>query len=289
MLQKRSLSGRLFKLWFAPVDAVRLDTFRVFIGIALSLYMLFRWAYAAEWLTQNGFHLSSACDPCCDWSVPLLKIRGLWVFAAVFFGGIFLFTVGRQVRWAALVSLIGLIYVSAADPLSFFSPNKILMCILAVFVLAPAGRYWFSSDKTIKYISAWPVRTLQAFIIIHLFMAGWSKIVFGEWSFNLYVLWTQMQGTFRTDLAAFLLRHMPIAGWKGMQMGSLLFELFAPVLLIVPSFRRIGIIGGVIFQLMIALTMKHLIYFNLINISFFALFIDEAFWHSILGNKMEKK
>ena len=43
----------------------------------------------------------------------------------------------------------------------------------------------------------------------------------------------------------------------------------------VKPLRKPGIFCGLIFQLMIAVTMKHLIYFNLIMASFFVLFIDE--------------
>jgi hypothetical protein len=219
---------KYFKLWFSPVDSLRLDIFRTMIGLSLFFYMRFRWAYADEWLTQKGYHLSPAYDPYFDRVIPLLTEPWLTVFGIVFFSSIILFTIGWKIRLTALTSFLCLLYVSAADPLAFFSPNKVLICTLAVFIFSSEGRCWLSSTEP-RYISAWPLRTLRAFIIIHLFTAGWSKVVFGEWLYNPYVLWTQIQGTFCTDFAAFLLRHLPVKAWTFLQMMSLLFELLVPV------------------------------------------------------------
>jgi hypothetical protein len=122
---------------------------------------------------------------------------------------------------------------------------------------------------------------LQTTIIIHLFTAGWSKVVFGEWLVNPYVLWTQMHGTFRTEFAAFLLNHLPLKIWAFFQLFSLMFELLAPVLFLKKNFHWIAFLWGGAFQIMIALTMGHLIYFNLIILSFFVLFITPEYLKNI--------
>jgi hypothetical protein len=167
-----------------------------------------------------------------------------------------------------------LIDVTAADQLAAFSPNKLLILIMSVFACATHGAHWSLCRRNATKHSVWPVRILQITIIIHLFTAGSTKVVFGEWLSNPYVLWTQMQGTYRTDLAAFLLNVLPPKFWVFLQINALLFELFCPVLFIRKHLRWIAFVWGGAFQLMIALTMHGLIYFNLIILSFFVLFVD---------------
>lgn len=278
-----SLGQSLKHFWFGPVDPIRLKAFRVCLGISLLLYMAFRWWHAGEWLTADGFHISPANLPYFEWTVPLLPQEMLPVFGILFFGSMVAFIAGWQVKWTGWLVLAGLVYVSAADQLAFFSPNKIL--IGAIFILAAStlGGYARRQDERAAAASAWPLRILQLTAMIHLFMAGWAKIgVGGEWLAKPYVVWTQMQGTYRTDFAAFLLNTLPQRGWILLQWSALLFELCFPFLLAIKRLRWIAIVWGIGFQLMIALTMKHLIYFNLIMVSFFVLFLDEeqlrAWW-----------
>jgi len=267
---------RQFQFWLGPRDAIRLQFFRVCIGLSLLFYMGFRWQYVGEWLTDAGFHISPANLPYFDLTVPLLTNQVAPWFGLVFFASIIAFIVGWQLRITSWIVLAGLVYVSAADQLAFFSPNKILLVSIFVLSASTVGGYERRTGDRRSAPSVWPLRILQATCMIHLFMAGWAKITFGgEWLVKPYVFWTQVQGTYRTDAAAFLLNSVPMKGWYYLQWSALIFELLFPVMLIYKPARRIGIMCGFIFQLMIALTMKHLIYFNLIMISYFVLFIDE--------------
>jgi hypothetical protein len=265
-----------FQFWLGACDPIRLQAFRMCIGISLLLYMGFRWQYAGEWLTEVGFHISPSNLPYFDWAVPLLPEKMVSWFGLVFFTGISAFIGGWQLRIVSWLVLAGLVYVSAADQLAFFSSNKILIISVCVLAVSTVGGFARRRGDRQSAPSVWPIRILQATAMIHLFMAGWAKIAFGgEWLVKPYVFWTQVQGTYRTDAASFLLQHLPLRGWYVLQWSALIFELLFPLLLIVKPWRRSGIAGGIIFQLSIAVLMKHLIYFNLIMISFFVLFIDE--------------
>lgn len=264
------------RFWLGPGGAVRLEAFRVCIGIALFFYMGFRWQYGREWLTAAGFHVSPASLPYFDWAVPLLPEKLLPWFGLGFFAAIIAFIFGWRLNIVSWLVLAGTVYVSAADQLAFFSPNKILIVSLFVVAAATLGGYARRAGDRHRAPSVWPVRILQATAMLHLFMAGWAKIAFGgEWLVKPYVFWTQVHGTYRTDAAAFLLQHLPAGGWYVLQYAALSFELLFPLLLVIKPLRRAGLAGGVVFQLSIALLMQHLIYFNLIMLSFFVLFVDE--------------
>lgn len=271
----KKISDAIVEFFFLETPTVRLDLFRIVMGSSLLFYMIFRWQWATEWLTPEGFHVSPENLPYHDFIVPLLPSAWLPFFGFIFFGSLIAFILGWQLRITSWLTLAGLVYVTAADQLSAFSPNKVFIVATSVLCCAPwAGPLSFSRHKT-RMCLAWPVRILQMTIVIHLFMAGWTKICFGEWLFEPNVLWSQIQGTYRTDFAAFMLKYVPRPYWTLMQMSALLFELFTPFLFIRPKLRTIAVIWGGGFQLMIAATMEYLIFFNLLIISFFVLFLDK--------------
>jgi len=267
------------KFWFGPIDTIALDTFRMCLGFAILLYMRFRWIYVDEWLTTKGFHINFENLPLHDFGVPLLPEKLLPLFGIIFFTSIIAFILGWCFQWTRWIVLACLVYVTAADQLSAFSPNKILIASVFILCLAPVGSYWSIHPKRDRMQPAWGLRILQATMIIHLFMSGWNKAYFGEWLINPHVLWTQVQGTYRTEAAAFLLRVLPTQIWTAMQAGALLFELLAPALFLRKSLRKIGLVWGLVFQMMIAVTMHHLGYFNLIMICYLVLFIDDQALH----------
>ncbi len=252
------------RFWFGEIDSLRLQVFRICLGIALLCYMAFRWQYAQEWLTEAGFHLPVTLLPYHSVAVPLMPVAALGWGGILFFVSIMGFIVGWHWRVFGWMAWMGLVYVTLADQLAAFSPNKILIATIFIILCSPRGRL----------VPAWPVRVLQTTIIIHLFMAGWVKVAHGEWLQDPYVFFTQVQGTYRTAFAAWLLQVLPKPAWAYLQLGALLFELLLPVLLLVRKFRWIAYVWGTIFQLMIALTMEHLIFFNLIMLSYFILFME---------------
>ncbi len=151
------LLQKQLQFWLGPCDAIRLEVFRVCLGISLLLYMGFRWQYAGEWLTEAGFHISAANLPYFDFNVLLLPEYIVLWFGLVFFASIIAFICGWQLKIVSWLVLAGLVYVSAADQLAFFSPNKIL--IISIFVLAAStvGGYGRRSKDHRSSPSVWPI------------------------------------------------------------------------------------------------------------------------------------
>jgi hypothetical protein len=94
-------------------------------------------------------------------------------------------------------------------------------------------------------VSVWPVRVLQATLLVMYFTAGTCKVLWGDWLRDSHVLYSQVQGPYRTEAAAWLLRHLPREAWNLMQSLSLSLELLAPVLFTVRRLRPMGFALGV--------------------------------------------
>ncbi len=166
-------------------------------------------------------------------------------------------------------------YVQLVDLPSAFTLNKFYIVGFAVIALAPSPRDLVAENGAARRVqSAWPLRTLQATLLIQYFTAGTCKVFHGDWMSNPDVLWTQVQGVYCTDLAAWLLRNCSRSFWSVSMYGSLAFELFAPVLFCVKRLRWVGIVWGAAFQIGIALTMHELIYFSVQLMAFYVLFVD---------------
>ena len=108
--------------------------------------------------------------------------------------------------------------------------------------------------------------------------SGIAKGFSGDWLKYNDVVYTQMQGVFRTDFAAWCLRTLPVWNWTVMQWTTLLFELEAPVLFCVRLLRPIAFLIGMGTHLMIALMMKDLIFFSAQMWTFYVLFVTLEQW-----------
>ncbi len=116
---------------------------------------------------------------------------------------------------------------------------------------------------------------LQATLILQYLAAGLAKAG-GDWLKSGDVLWSQVQGVYRTELAAWSLRHLPLWVWSVLQHLALAFELLAPVLFTVRRLRPLALVLGLGFHLVIALMMKDLIFFSLQMWTFYLLFWPAA-------------
>ncbi len=290
--------NNFLNFWFAPIDRIRFDTFRVVSMICVVLYVQARWMYAPEWLTQVGFHIAPGNLPYHTFAVSLLPMRFLFLFGAVFFAAMAAVIVGWQLRLMLWIVWGCFLYVTLADQVSAFVINKLSIVSLLILALVPNGYYWTIGKRNVndQYQSAWPVRILQLTIIICYFSAGWSKAVYGEWLKSGYVLWSQIQGTYLTDFGAWMVRVFPLWSWPIMQCSALVFELMAPLSFGIKSFRKVAFWWGLGFQLLVAFTMHQLIYFSLVILSFYVVFMDEKFlrgvheffalgWRNVFGLK----
>lgn len=266
------MGERWDRFWYAEVAATRLDAFRQALLFSLVLYMLARWMHAEEWLTAQGFHPSPAADLRYASVVPLLPPALLPAFGALLFGSMALVIFGWLRRPATWLTLALVTYVSLADPVSAFTLNRLYVLTLLVLALAPET----CPSGQGPVMPAWPLRVLQLGLLVHYLAAGLCKALQGDWLRGHDVLWMQIQGLYMTDAAAWLVRTLPPWAFAVQQHAALGFELLAPLLLGVKRLRPAGLVIGVVMHVIIAVTMKDLIYFTLQMLCFYLLFIDAA-------------
>lgn len=273
---------RLAAFWLGPQDALRVRIFESLFTITFLIWMgrcLLSWH---EWLTADGFHLTKEelnamgyPDPwplLAGWQVPL--------FALAIFGSGALLIFNRLRRSALIMLFVCALYAQRVDFMAAFTLNKLYVGVFAVMVLAPKMVRDPATGRLMQ--SAALLRVLQCTLLLQYLAAGLAKAE-GDWFKYNDVLWTQVQGVYRTNFAAFALRHLPIWAWSIQQHASFAFELTAPVLFTVPRLRPVGFILGIGFHLIIALMMKDLIFFSIQMWSFYALFITSEEWRR-LGN-----
>ena len=270
---RSSRSSRLLDFWFEAVDPLRLDTFRVLFASVLLLYLGVRLLHPYEWLTSFGLHYTAetrlGIDP-VPW--PLLPAFLVPPFVALLVGSIVCVIVGWRARLFLWVVLALVVYIQYVDWLTISTPNKLFIVGFAVLALAPP-RSRLGDGGELRQ-SAWPVRVLQATLLIQYLTAGTCKIVFGDWLLHDDVLWTHMQGVHRTDIGAFLLRVLPTQAWPPLMYSALAFEVLAPVLFAVRRTRLLACVWGFTFHMLVAATMNKFIYFGLQMTTFYVLFLE---------------
>lgn len=267
----RSLFDRAMAWLFGQVDGVRIVAFRLLFAHALLVYVLFRWRHAEEWLTPLGYHPTGAVTGGAQRPVPLLSPEALPWFGVAYLGSIAALILGIRPRVTIWLVFAGTLYVTLADRLAAFTINKLFVATLLILALAPPIA---ERDGRLRMRSAWPLRALQATLVIQLFGAGVCKLRYGPWIERGDTLWHQVQLTFMTDIAAWMVRELPMWLWALLQHFALAFELLAPLLLIVKRLRPLGYLLGFGMFTIIALTMYELIFFSLQMCTFFVLFVD---------------
>jgi hypothetical protein len=274
--------SRLFDFWFKPIDPIRLEMFEKVFTFSFLVYMIERYTYAYEWLTDYGFHFTPEMN--LWWQPTPLPTLPEWMvipFGFILFGGILGLLLGWQRRFFAWYVFGLSVYVQLIDLRSAFTLNKLYIVGFLVLALAPYGRVYGTKDAPRRLHSAWPVRVLQGTILIQYMTAGWCKVFHGDWLERTDILWSQVQGIYCTDFCAWLLRILPEWAWSVQMYAALVFECFAPILIGVKRLRifgvplrYIGLVWGLGFQTIIALTMHDLIYFSLQLVSYYVLFLE---------------
>ena len=260
---------------FGPMPGERLALFERGMTLTFLLYVIY-WAQdAREWLTDAGYHVSAAgTSPAYPTPLPPLPEALLIPFMVLLIGSASINVIRPGWRSIRLLLLGLAVYLQLVDQPTAFTLNKLYIVFFFVLSLARSPRMFMDDDGVVRgYISAWPVRVIQATLIIQYFTAGISKAVWGDWLSRPDVLYTHAVGLYRNEVAALLVHNLPAVFWPVMAYGALAFELLSPVLFLVRPLRIVGVIWGVGFQLMIALMMKDLIWFSLQLISVYILFL----------------
>jgi hypothetical protein len=272
--------ARALRWGLGPVPAVRLESFRWTLTLALLVYTLAWSMDAAEWLTGASYHVSPAASHGLQLPVPLLSPAVLPVFLVVYIGSMVAILLDLRPRVFSYVVFAGLAYVTAADRLAAFSMNKLALVSWLVLLLAAWPKPPTSDsasetrDQPACLRSAWPVRVLQATLLLQYFGAGICKLR-GDWLSSSKVLWLQAQDVYMTDLSAWMVRELPLGLWATLQHASLGFELLAPVLFCVRRLRPLGIGFGLAMHLGIGLMMYRVGFFSLSVVAYYVLFVDE--------------
>jgi hypothetical protein len=266
---------RALRWALGPVPAIRLESFRWTTTLALLIYTLTWSLEAREWLTPAGYHMSAAASRGLQLSIPLLGPRTLVVFLVVYVGSMVAILLELRPRLCSYVVFVGLLYVTLADRLSAFSMNKLALVAWLVVLLAPWPWVEPPEGEPRKLRSAWPLRILQATVLLQYVGAGICKLR-GGWLSNSRVLWLQVQDVYMTQVAAWMIRELPIWTWALLQYTALAFELLAPVLLCVRRLRPLGFAWGLVMHAAIALMMHRVGLFSLSVVAYYVLFVDDA-------------
>lgn len=270
---------RMLAWGLGPCSALRLVVFRRLLALTLLIYTLAWIPSAEEWLSDEGFHASPAASDGLQVPLPLLPIELVPVFAFVYVASLAMIVLDWWPRTCSWLAFVGLMYATFADRLAAFSMNKIALVAWAVLLATP----WIlkkrgesaSETEPARIASAWPLRILQATLILQYFGAGLCKLR-GAWLEHDDVLFLQVQSIYMTDIAAWAVRELPAGAWAAMQHGALAFELLAPVLFCVARLRPVAFAWGLLMHLGIGLLMYKVGYFSAFVVGFYVLFVDEA-------------
>lgn len=259
-------------------DGLPLRVFEVLFTSTFLVWMGRCFLTWREWLTSHGFHLNAAELAAMGYPPPFepLAEPGVVALALVISTASLAHILNRARRLALLALFACAVYVQGLDLMAAFTLNKLYVGIYGVLLVTPG----FTRDAATGRlrISALAIRVIQATLILQYFAAGIAKAFRGDWLRHSDVLYTQVQGVYRTDLAAWLLRVLPIGSWTVMQWTSLLFELESPVLFCWRKLRPIAFVLGMGFHFIIAIMMKDLIFFSLQMWTFYTLFITADEW-----------
>jgi len=276
--------ARVMEFWFRPIDPIRFDMFERAFATTFLIYMAVWFTEWKEWLTDWGFHLSEASRAFAHPPpYPTLPVWAVPIFGVAMFGSTLAFILRWRPRVMIWIMLACAAYVWRVDRESAFTLNKFYVLFFSLMAVSPKAQWVVLGEGEAPVLrqSAWPVRTVQATLIIQYFTAGHAKMFNGDWLKTTDVLWTQVQGLYCTDLCAWMLRTLPREAWPFLMYFALAFELFAPFLFLFRRTRVIAMLWGFGFQMVIATTMYMLWYFTQQMLSFYIVFMSPEFLHRV--------
>jgi hypothetical protein len=187
-------------------DGLPLRVFEVLFSITFLLWMGRNFTTWKEWLTEEGFHLNAPELTAMNYPLPftLLPNWGVTLLAAAIGVSCVAHILNRWRRLALLTLFASAVYVQGVDLMAAFTLNKLYVGIYGVLLVTPG---YTRDEMTGRLrVSAVAVRVIQATLILLYFASGLAKAFRGDWLKYGDVLYTQVQGVYRTDTAALMLR-----------------------------------------------------------------------------------
>jgi hypothetical protein len=297
-----NLRSRFDCYWFGSIPAWPLAAFRAAFAFVLLAYFTDRMWYLGEFIGDSPGRLPDlgmTGDSALRHTQPFFLLPlsgGMLIFVAVsFYLLAFALMVGCCSRTVAGLLAFWVAYASLIDWLGSFSINRSSVLVLLMLATMPCGKVWAVDVRIRQWwrnrkrqesgseddhstqeetISAWPVRTLQWFLLIWYALSGTAKLQ-GDWSLwsSNDVLWTQLQGWYQNPFCFWILQHVPKAVIGLFQQIALYFELLAPLWLLPRRIRPVGIVVGIGMHLAVAALMSKLWYFSAEMIAFYILFL----------------
>lgn len=271
---------RLLDFWFEPIVPERLIFWQRIVAFSFLYYTAFWGLHAREWLTSEGFHLSAAATSLAYPSpYPLVPGILLIPFLVLLYGSTILLILNIGGRLTKFVVLAFAIYLQYVDQPASFTLNKmyILSFGMMFFASAPKKVWVQGAAGLVQAIrqSAWPVRVMQATVIIMYCTSGICKSLHGAWLSHSDILYGQVVGMYRTEIATFMIHHMPHWFWVFSSAFALIFELGAPLWFMVRKIRLWGLLAGFIMHLGIAIFLKSLVFFSFQMLTIYLLFLPD--------------
>jgi hypothetical protein len=262
--------------WFAKIARARFLLWQRAFTLTFIIFVS-QWSYyGAEWLTNAGFHTSAAAmESVYPAPLPLLPDWALIPFLVFMFGSAALVMLDLGGRLPKLACLGCALYVQLADQISSFTLNKLYIYGFFLIAFAPNPKAGSKGEGGGPWLSAWPIRVIQATLLIQYGEAGFCKLYHGDWLRVVDILYGHSVGVYRTEIAGWLMNHMPPLFWSTSSLFAVSFETFAPLIFILKRTRWFAIVAGTAMHLVIAMLMKDLIFFSLQMITFYIAFFDD--------------
>ncbi len=195
-------------------DVLPLRVFEVMFTASFLVWMGRCFMTWREWLTEAGFHLTAEELVPLGYPEPFPLLTGVGVIGlAVLIAASGMALICNHWRRFALLGLFGsAVYVQGADTMSAFTLNKLYVAVYGILLITPGYRRDEASGRLIGSVLG--MRVIQATLLLQYCAAGTGKAFKGDWLKYSDVLYTQVQGVYRTEAAAWLLRTLPLWSWR---------------------------------------------------------------------------
>lgn len=238
--------ARIKEQWLeAPTHLASLAFFRIVLGLILAIEAIAEWAlgFVTEYAIEPDFHFSY---PGFEWVKPLPG-WGMHAVHGLILAGALGFAAGAWFRVSALILWFCYTWQFLIDSAWYLNHHYLIVLLLGLFVLSPAGKYasWDAkrspSSRATHAPAFWRTVFLAMLTIVY-FYAGLAKLNV-DW-LRCEPMRTWLSEGEATFIAGEWLKSEWVAGF--LSYGGLMFDLCVPWLLLWGRTRKIAF-GMVLF------------------------------------------